>query len=143
MSLPLSLYAMSVMQFALIIFWAYEGYYNKITLEIKSIPKWILFPLQNIKIKIEKLKSNKIALLIISIYVIHLLGLIFTENFKLAFDDLRTKLPLLSLTIIIGTSKPISKKQLNVLFLFYIAAIISGTFFGLYKFMGHNFMDLR
>ena len=145
MSLPLSVFMMSLMQFILLGFWAYEGYHDFTDFKQKSrsIPQWIWFPFLNARNKIYSFRNNKIALLIFSVYLMHLLGLFFTNDFLLAKDDLRTKLPILVLTLVIASSKPLNKTQFNSLLIFYIAAVLSGTFFGFHKFMGQNFTDVR
>lgn len=144
MSLPLSLFMMSVMQFVLVGLWAYEGYNdNSFGNLAKSKNNWITYPLQNIKIKISSLRNNKIALVVFSFYAIPLWGLLFTNNLQLAVDELRTYLPILVLTFVIASSKPLSKNQLNSLLIFYIAAVLSGSFFGLNKFIGQDFTDIR
>ncbi len=144
MSLPLSLFMMSVMQFVLVGLWAYEGYNDISDGNIaKPISRWITFPLHNIKTKIRSLRSNKIALVVFSFYLIPLLGLFFTNDYKHAVDELRTYLPIIVLTLVIASSKPLSKNQLNSLLIFYIAAVLSGSFFGLNKFIGQEFTDIR
>ena len=148
MSLPLSLFIMSVMQFILLGFWAYEGYGDYADREpIKSrkqnIFKPLRFPFYNIKLKLAGLKSNRLALVIFSLYLMHLVGLVFTNNFNHAIDDLRNKLPILFLTLIIASSKPLNRTQFNGLLMFYIAAVLSGSFLGLNKFINQNFTDIR
>ncbi len=147
MSLPLSLFMMSLMQFVLVGLWAFEGFYDSAappSLNNKqNILRAFLFPFNNIKRKIKPLESNKIALVLFSFYLIPLCGLLFTNDFNRALNELRTYLPILVLTLVIASSKPLSKNQLNSLLLFYIAAVISATFFGLYKFIGQEFSDIR
>lgn len=147
MSLPLSLFMMSVMQFILLGLWAYEGYsdssVHKTNTLSQRLIKCLHFPLYNIKTKIGRLRSNKVALIIFSLYLIPLLGLSFTSNYNLAIDELRTYLPILVLTLVIASSKPLSKTQFNSLLIFYIAAVIIGTFFGLYTFIRQDFSDIR
>ena len=148
MSLPLSLFMMSIMQFILLGFWAYEGFFdnshsgNK-SQNLYSTPKFIRFPFYNATSKIKSLRSNKTALIIMSFYLVHLLGLFFTDDYVLAKDDIRTKLPIIVLTLIIASSQPLNRTQLNSLLIFFIAAVISGTFFGLYKYIERDFTDVR
>ena len=76
--------------------------------------------------KFKNLFSNKIALSLISIYLLHLLGLIYTEDFGYALNDLRIKLPLLGLPIVISTSDPLPTKQfIRLLWVFICACFIT------------------
>jgi len=143
MSLPLSIFMMSAMQFVLVGLWAYDGYNDKSSGDLVKSKKWITYPIYTIKTKISSLRNNKIALLIISLYLMHLIGLLFTNNFINAIAELRNKLPILVLTIIIASSKPFNKTQFNSLILLYIAAVLSGTFLGYYKFIEQDFTDVR
>jgi len=64
----------------------------------------------------EKLKiiiHRKSILLITIVYLIHVIGLLYSSNLEYGLHDLRIKLPLLALPIIIGTSQPLDKKKLN------------------------------
>ena len=50
--------------------------------------------------------SSKIALLWCSVYLLHLIGLLYTSDYHYASDDLRIKLPLLIFPLIMSSSKP-------------------------------------
>ncbi|NBC83056.1 MAG: hypothetical protein GVY19_06700 [Bacteroidetes bacterium] len=106
-SLPLSRFGLSVGQLLLAVNWLLEG-------EFKN--------------KFSKLKQHQYSLAIfISIYLVYLLGLINTENIKAGIVDLRIKLPLLALPLIIGTSAPIKNIQFKNVLYFFIAAVFAGT----------------
>lgn len=77
--------------------------------------------------KIKLVYSRKSILVLISIYLLHLLGLFFTKNFDYALHDLKIKLPLLILPIVIGTSKKIDIKKTKILFLFFVSAVVTST----------------
>ena len=106
-SLPLSRFSLSVAQFILVVNWLWET---------------------DFKNKLKSLQVNKPALILISIYVLHIIGLFFTSDFKFAFNDLKVKLPLLVLPVIIATSKPLSQKKVDLLLLFYVAAALVASF---------------
>ena len=121
-SVPLSRYFMSVAQILLIINWLLEGNFC------------------------EKLKSffkNKAALVFSSLWLLHIIGLFFTDDFNYAFKDLRTKLPILILPIIFSSSKQLNRKQFNVLISFFIAAVLSGTFISIALYFREEFIDIR
>lgn len=69
------------------------------------------------------------------LYFIHLLGLIHTENFIYAANDLKIKLPLLVLPVVIATSPKISERKFIHLFYFLIIALILSTFISIFRFI--------
>ncbi len=72
-----------------------------------------------LKEKCKRLLKNKIAILTLSIYLIHLLGLLYTQNFKYASLDLEIKLPLFIIPFVIFAEKKLSYENLNFIFKFY------------------------
>ncbi len=124
-SLPLSPYLTSVSQFILVGNWILE---NKF------------------KSRFKQLINNKSVLIFELIFLVHLIGLIYTTDFAYAFHDLKIKLPLLILPIIIGTSQKLSYKQLKILLLFFIASITVSTFISFTIFLGltnYKITDIR
>ena len=105
-SLPLSPYLTSVSQFVLAGNWILE---NKFKSRFKQI------------------KQSKSILIFLLIFFVHIVGLIYTNDFQYAFHDIKIKLPLLLLPIIIGTSQKLNFKQLKILLLFFIVAITVST----------------
>ncbi|MBI4646530.1 MAG: O-antigen ligase family protein [Bacteroidia bacterium] len=81
----------------------------------------------NFKQKFQLLKQKKAILLFVSILLIHLIWMLFTEDTTSGWRDIRIKIPLVTLPVIIGTSKSINAKQLKILLLFFMAAITYAT----------------
>lgn len=75
---------------------------------------WLIYP--GPRRGIEALKENRVALMLIALFVLHLVWLFNTSDFQYAFKDLRIKLPLLILPLVIG-SIHIGKAQLKLIFL--------------------------
>jgi len=121
-SVPLSRYVMSVAQILLILNWLVDG---------------------NLCEKFKSFFKNKAALVFFSFWLLHIIGLFFTDDFNYAFKDLRTKLPILILPIIFSSSKQLNKKQFNILIGFFIAAILSGTFISSVLYYKQEFIDIR
>lgn len=123
--LPLSEFLMSLSQFVIGGYWLLDG---------------------NFKGKWKLLKERKAILFIIAIWLIHLIGMLWSEDIKYGINDLRIKLPLLLLPIFIGTMKPITKKQLKTIFQFFIAAVFVGTMISIAVLLGlthHVVNDIR
>ncbi len=87
--------------------------------------------------------KNTTALVISSLFLLHLIGLIYTTDFGYAFLDLQVKIPMLLLPLIISTSEALSKKQIQNLLLFFVFAVLVSTFLSLYIYLTKNFVDIR
>lgn len=116
-SLPLSKFTMSVSQFILVGNWLWEG---------------------NFRNKSQTLKSNKLIWVLLSVYLLHAIGLLWSSDLQYAFKDLRIKLPLLALPVIIGTSAPLDFKRFRALILLFSAAILVGTAISTYYYLGFS-----
>jgi hypothetical protein len=73
--------------------------------------------------KWQQLKSNKIFWILSSLFLLHVFGMIYTENFPRGLDDLRNKLPLLILPLILFSTKPLSIKEFELLFGFFFLSV--------------------
>ena len=122
--LPLSNVLMSISQFILAGNWVWEG---------------------NYKVKLRRFWDNKAAVLFASIYVLHLLGLIYTTEMDHALKDLRIKLPLLVLPLIIASSRPVSKREFHGLIWVFIAAVLFSSIANMLYFLvtGKDMTDYR
>jgi len=62
------------------------------------------------------------------IYLLHLVGLLYTSDFAYAFKDIKTKIPLLVFPLIVVTEPQLSKTQFKtILHSFYVFALISSA----------------
>ena len=104
--LPLSKFLMSIAQFVLLAAFILERNYGQ---------------------RMREFIRNTPALVLAGVYFMHVVGLLFTQNFSWAAHDLQIKLPLLLLPLIIGTAKPLSKKQFESLLLVFIGAVLIGS----------------
>ena len=81
----------------------------------------------NFKEKLALFFANKIALLWCSVFVMHLLGLLYTNDFHYASNDLRIKLILFILPFVMSSSKPLSASYFNILMHLFIAAVVTSS----------------
>jgi len=105
-NLPVSLFGMSVSIFILLGNWILEGDFRK---------------------KLNILKKRKSITVFISIVLIHGFWLLNTSDFQFAFNDIKIKLSLVALPLILGTSRPLSQKQLKIILLFFISSVFVAT----------------
>ena len=120
--LPTSKILMSCGQLLLLVNWLAEG---------------------RIKHKLNAFIHNKIALVVSSVFILHLVGLIYTTDFAYAYKDLRLKIPILILTLIVSTSEPLPIKRFYNLLFIFISAVVISTFASMYYYITVDFVDIR
>jgi len=83
----------------------------------------------NFKDKFIKLFHSKIFWVVAGLYIIHLLGLIYTEpeNLDYALKDLRIKAPLLLLPLLFASMPRLTKTQILAVLLTFVASVFLAT----------------
>jgi len=90
----------------------------------------------NYKQKIIQLINNKTAMVLCSIYILTLVGLIYTSNFHYALGDVRRKLPLVLLPLVLNSFPAINQKEFNLIIKIFILGVIAASFWSLFVMMG-------
>ncbi len=90
--------------------------------EIILMANWLIEG--NFKEKWNQLKSNKVFWAIICIYLLHIISLLYSQNINFAINDLKIKLPMLTLPIVYFSTNVLTKKE----FTFSLICFIGGTF---------------
>jgi hypothetical protein len=121
-ALPLSKYLMSVAQFSLLTVWL---------LDRQNLNKWKAF------------FSNRAAMVLVSFFILHVIGLLWTSDFNYALKDLRIKLPLLALPVIISTSPKINQRVFSYLMLTFIIANVLGTVASMHELLTKEIVEIR
>lgn len=114
-SLPLSKFTMSIAQFLIAGGWLLDG---------------------NIKEKFSKFLHSRLALIVASVYVLHLIGLLYTTDMQYAMKDIRIKLPILILPLLLSTGPPISRAQFQGIIFALIGGVAVSTFISWLIFIG-------
>ncbi|MDF2437553.1 MAG: Lipid core - O-antigen ligase [Bacteroidota bacterium] len=104
--LPLSKFLLSLSQIILVCNWILEG---------------------DLKNKFLSFFKNKAALAASSLLFLHIIGLLYTSDFDYAFKDIRIKVPLLVLPLILSTSDEIALKWKHLIIKLLIAALLIST----------------
>lgn len=123
--MPLSKFLMSLSQIILACNWILEG---------------------NLKNKVIAFSKNKAAILLSSVLVLHFLGLIHTDDLNYAFNDIKIKIPIFALPIIISTSKPLTKKTYHFVLSIFIASVFLATLISMFVLLGFSkreVLDIR
>lgn len=124
-SLPLSKALMSIFTGILMLNWLIEGSFG---------------------LKLRRLKDRKSLQLILSVFIVFILGLIYTNSFKWGIHDIKIQLPLLILPLVIGTSEPIEFKKIKFIIYSFSAAVIVASLCSVWVllgFSGKTISDIR
>ena len=154
MSLPLSKYTMSMFEMSLLMLWILSGFsfrivfrFFKIGNPLEGIWYSLIYIAKTIRYNfIEKFRlffKNKPAVILASIYFLHILGLLYTSNFDYATKDLRIKIPLLLFPVIFSSMPKLSGSELRKISLGYLLAIFIGILISFYLLFTGSFTDVR
>jgi len=153
-SLPFSKFMLSVGQWWITGAWIFERldlqkiqnfYHNKARLPFYLLifPYILCLMAEGIGKGFKEFFKNKPAMIIASLFMLHVAGLIFTTDFQYAFKDLRTKIPLFILPLFLSTSETLSKKVFYRYLLLFILALTVGTIINTWKVINHDYLDIR
>lgn len=153
-SIPLSKYTMSITEFMLLGLWIWSGFSFSIgyrfyklggffTGTIQLMGYMLSLAYNNLIDKFILFYRNKPALVFTLIYFVHILGLLYTSDLNYAVKDLRIKLPLLLLPLIISTMKPIKSRRFRLIMIIYSLAVLISTVISAFDFLTNQYMDIR
>lgn len=108
--------------------------------QIILLSNWVLEG--NFKEKFNRIKTNKVFWVLISLFIIHVLGLLNTTDIQTGLSDIKIKAPLLFLPLFF-TVKPLSKKELHLLLSLFILGIVLSSLWCIYYYFSHVLIDLR
>ncbi len=90
----------------------------------------------NIKQKLSSFYQNKTVLALSSLYILSLLGFIYTSNFDYAIDDIRRKIPLLFLPLCLSGFSPITRKEFILIFKVYVGGVLFSSLWSFFVMLG-------
>jgi hypothetical protein len=105
---------------------------------------WLLSA--NFKQKLTYLKERKMIWPLLVLFLLHIIGLINTSNFNYAFHDIKIKLPLLAIPLVLGSSPQLPNKKITNLFAIFIAGIFISTLISTAVYLGftnHPITNMR
>jgi hypothetical protein len=112
-SLPLSPYLLSLSQFIIAFAWIISN---------------------NLELKLQKFFNNSAALIFCGVYMLHIVGVLWSSDYSYALKDLRIKLPLLILPLTLSSFQPIPVKRFNIILYAFTAAVFISTIVLAYKY---------
>ena len=126
-SLPLSIFTTSMFQIVLAFNWLVEGRMGE---------KW------------KKAMGNRALQVFLLLYLMHLVGMLWSHDLAYGLKDMKIKLPLLVLPLIMATSVPLVKAQLHRILLFFTMGVFVASMASVFKLVGwlpgevHDYRDL-
>ncbi len=105
--MPFSVFLMSVSQFLLATNWL---------LELDFVNKW------------KRLIHNKPALYLIGLFFLHLIWMFNSSNVAYGLHDIKIKLPLFVLALLVGSSKKLEIHEVKLILNFFILAVVGSSF---------------
>jgi hypothetical protein len=96
-----------------------------------SVPQFILLGNwlleADFKNKWQRIKSNRLFWILSSVFLIHVIGLLYTQNLMAGLVDIRIKMPLIFLPLIFFSNQPLSAKEIKWVLLCFIMGCITNT----------------
>ena len=83
-------------------------------------------------------KTTKSIWLFLGLYLMHVVGLLWTTDISFAMNDLRIKLPLLIFPIIIPLSQRLSREEFLWIGAIFSAAVIAASFVSTFQYLAHH-----
>ncbi|MBK7967031.1 MAG: hypothetical protein IPK10_18330 [Bacteroidetes bacterium] len=90
----------------------------------------------NLKSRLSCATKQTIFWLLVGLFLMHVLGLWNTSDFKYASKDITVKLPLLLMPLLIAAGPPLAAKQVRILFHFLFLGILVSSSYGYATYQG-------
>ena len=145
--LTLSPFLMGMSQFWLAIVWLVDGVVGN--RDENVIPcggnagEGEIYFRHDFKSKLTRFWHNKAAVLLVAFYLMHVVGLLWTSDFEYAMKDLRVKLPILVMPLVVSSMEPLGRKRLDFVMLVYVLSVFIATLFSSVSYWRHDYEDVR
>ena len=145
--LTLSPFLMGMSQFWLVTVWLVDGIVgnrdgNVIPCEGSAGESGIYFR-HDFRYKFSRFWQNKAAVLLVAFYLMHVVGLLWTSDFDYAMKDLRVKLPILVMPLVLSGMEPLDRKRFDFVMLVYVLSVFVATLFSSVSYWRHDYDDVR
>jgi len=145
--LTLSPFLMGMSQFWLVAVWLIDGIVgnrdgNVIPCEGSAGEGGIYFR-HDFRYKFSRFWQNKAAVLLVAFYLMHVVGLLWTSDFDYAMKDLRVKLPILVMPLVLSSMEPLDRKRFDFVMLVYVLSVFVATLFSSVSYWRHDYDDVR
>ena len=113
--MPISHPVMSIGQFALAANWLLEGRYSA---------------------KLKNIFKSRLAMILVSVFLMHVVGMLWTEDVSAGLRDLRVKLPLFLLPFLVFSSTRINEKQFKWLLGAFVLTVVVASLASFGRYLG-------
>lgn len=153
-SIPLSKYTMSITEFMLLGLWIWSGFSFSVSYRFFKIGGFFTGIVHLVGYAMSLIYNNLIdkftlffrngpALVFTLIYLVHIIGLIYTSDLNYAVKDLRVKVPLLLLPVVISTMEKVGSKRFRSLMVIYSLSVLVSTIISAFVFLTNKYVDIR
>lgn len=153
-SLPTSKFTFSMFQFFLAGLFILDGIsfkdfrsfhhrHNTIRKIILFIPFHLTLAARGIVKKVRELPHQKTLAIFLLLYLVHIAGLVHTENLARGFSELRIKLPLVLIPIFMLGFREIKNNWKSTMLLLFVLATFVASLYSTYLFLSGNYADIR
>lgn len=84
----------------------------------------------------QNIKSNRLFLLLLSLFLVHLLGMLWSDDLSYGLDDIRKKLPLLAVPLALAARPLPNQKHTNWILLAFMSSLFLCSFLNLGNYLG-------
>lgn len=74
--------------------------------------------------RLKELLRKPVSLWVLAFFLLHVIGILWTEDLNYALKDIRIKLPLLALPLALGTACKLEKREVRIVWWFFLAAAL-------------------
>lgn len=105
---------------------------------------WLFMP--NIQHRINLLKQNRFAHIFIGFYLLHVIGIIYSNDLNYGLEELRKKLPIFVFGIVLSSSEKLDAKSFKIYLYLFLATIFVSSILSLlaiFGFWNKEILDYR
>ena len=105
-SLPLSIYTLTLSEMLILANWLVEGRFRD---------KW------------ERFRKNRALWIFLTLYLVHVISLLWSADFGYGYNDLRKKASLFLIPLVVGTSVPLAREHVNRILLLFTMGVFAAS----------------
>jgi hypothetical protein len=113
--LPYWVFTLTMAQVLLFMNWMAEGRFRE---------KW------------ERFRQNKALWFFLALYLVHLAGLLWSSDIGYGLKYIRIKLSMIMIPLVVGTSRPLTRKMFNLILLFFVVGVFISTMASIIAMLG-------
>lgn len=114
---------------------------------VMSLAQWILvanfFIDRQLMVKLKRILKNPGALMIMGVWILHLAGLLWSQDLAYGLKDLRVKLPLLIVPFVMAGEQALPQRRFRAVLNIHALAVLAGSLVILYQLVIRNVDDPR